>query len=226
MLGRTAYCGPPLFALIAMGLLASTAQSRIDASDLCLRAASQAAAETGVPYDVLQAIAIVESGRNNRPWPWTANFGGEGRWFDSAAEAEAVIARALDEGATNVDIGCFQLNHRWHAQAFSSVSDMLDPDRNATYAASFLAEHFERTGDWASAAAAYHSLTPEHSTTYQAKFEAALAGLEGDAGQWGPAAPAPARRINGFPLLVAGTTGSRGSLVSPARTGARLVGGP
>ncbi len=52
-----------------------------------------AAEETGVPYDVLLAISKVETARDNRPWPWTVNFGGDGKWFDSAAEAEASVTK-------------------------------------------------------------------------------------------------------------------------------------
>jgi Transglycosylase SLT domain len=205
---------------------AEVAQPREDATALCLRAAADAAAETGVPYDVLLAISTVETGRNNRPWPWTVNFGGDGTWFDTAEEAEASVAKALDQGATNVDLGCFQLNYRWHAQGFASIADMLDPAQNATYAARFLADHFAQTGDWALAAAAYHSATPEYAAAYQARFEAVYAGVQSDGGQdVAPDLPA-GDRLNRFPLLVAGASGTRGSLVPSGSGGVRLIGGP
>lgn len=205
-------------------LLSVAAPAREDPAALCLAAASDAATRTGVPYDVLIAISTVETGRNNRPWPWTVNFGGEGKWFDSAAEAEAGVAEALDRGATNVDLGCFQLNYRWHAQGFASIADMLDPEQNATYAAEFLAEHYAQTGDWTLAAAAYHSGTPEYAAAYQAKFEAAHAGLEGDLPE--PQVAPEVERLNRFPLLVAGVTGVGGSLVPTGSGGIRLIGGP
>ena len=123
-----------------------------DPAALCREAAAHAAAKTGVPYDVLIAIATVETGRNNQPWPWTVNFAGEGHWYDSATDAALSVQQALSTGATNIDIGCFQLNYRWHAKAFTSVEDMLDPARNAIYAAEFLSRHYASTGDWALAA--------------------------------------------------------------------------
>lgn len=206
-------------------LLTTPVQSREDPSNLCLQAASDAAARTGVPYDVLLAISKVETGRNDRPWPWTVNFGGDGKWYDSAAEAEAGVTEALNQGATNVDLGCFQLNYRWHAQGFASVADMLDPDRNAVYAANFLAEQFARTGDWALAAAAYHSATPEYAEIYKAKFEAAYSGL-GDPELATPPEPQEVSRTNRFPLLMAGGAGSNGSLVPAGSGGLRLIGGP
>jgi len=196
-----------------------------DPARLCLDAAANAAARTGVPYDVLLAITKVETGRNNRPWPWTVNFGGEGKWFDTAAEAEASVAEAVGQGATNLDLGCFQLNYRWHSEAFASIGEMLDPEANATYAAGFLARHFADTGDWALAAAAYHSATPEYAESYKAKFQATLAAVAEPEGA-GPVDPDEPLRPNRFPLLVAGTAGARGSLV-PVGTGGRpLIGTP
>ncbi len=202
-----------------------------DPSSLCLSAARFAADRTGVPYEALRAISVVETGRELRPWPWTVNLGGEGHWLDTAEEASILIAERLDAGATNIDIGCFQLNYRWHADGFRSIEDMLDPAGNALYAAGYLARHYARTGDWGLAAAAYHSATPDHADRYLARFEETVADLNGD-----PAAdPAdnPAGvdfalvdRSNGFPLLVAGAFGRNGSLVPATTGGRRLVGGP
>jgi len=203
--------------------LARPGHATDDPATLCLDATAAAARATGVPHDILLAISLVETGRNARPWPWTVNVGGDGQWLDSAGAAEALITDRLAAGLTNIDVGCFQLNHRWHGAAFASVADMLDPYRNAIYAAGFLADHFQRTGDWASAAAAYHSATPEHAERYRARFEATLASLGGDRAL--PGAPPP-DRTNGFPLLVAGAAGARGSLVPAAPGGQRLIGMP
>ena len=216
-------------ALALISLLSSATESREDPSALCLDAVFRATTRTGVPYDVLLAIAMVETGRNDKPWPWTVNQGGDGRWFDSVDEAEAHVSSVVDDGVTNVDLGCFQLNYRWHAAGFTSIAEMLDPDQNATYAARFLSEHFAQTGEWADAAAAYHSATPEYAAAYRKKFETAYARLGGWVGSSDPlpakAAPEPERE-NRFPLLLAGSAGSRGSLVPTTGGGARLIGGP
>lgn len=213
--------------LAALHLAAPALQAAEDPSALCLKAASAASDRTGVPYDVLLAVSVVETGRDHRPWPWTVNLGGDGRWLDTAAEAEDLVAKALAEGATNIDLGCFQLNYRWHAEAFTSIPDMLDPDRNAQYAAEYLAEHFASKGDWALAAAAYHSATPEHADRYRALFEETVAVLDSEN------VPKPTKlpelsedRINSFPLLVAGISGRNGSLVPATSGGSRLIGGP
>jgi hypothetical protein len=203
--------------------LAPVARASNDPSDLCTAAARLAADQTGIPYKALLAIAVVETGRDLRPWPWTVNLGGDGRWLDSAADARMLVQDALDRGATNIDIGCFQLNYRWHASAFGSIEEMLDPVNNALYAAGYLARHHARTGDWALAAAAYHSATPEHADRYRARFEETVADLGG-----APVATArlAEARSNGFPLLIVGASGRNGSLVPATEGGLRLLGGP
>jgi hypothetical protein len=199
-----------------------------DPSSLCLDAAADAAVRTGVPRNVLVAIALVETGQTRngqlRPWPWTINEGGDGQWFASKAEAVGKAQDAIDLGATNVDLGCFQLNYRWHAENFASLEDMLDPLANALYAAGFLARLHAETGNWSDAAAAYHSRTPEYAERYRARFDTALAGL--DDAPITLAEAAPAAQPNGFPLLVRGRPGAFGSLVPATNAAARLIGAP
>lgn len=223
----------PSAAVLAAMLLALApvqAQATQDDPDLCRDAARAAAAETGVPYDVLMAIALTETGRARNgvlePWPWAIHHDGQGEWFATKAEAVAMAETALQAGATNIDLGCFQLNIRWHAGAFVSVDDMLSPDRNARYAAQFLSDLYQESGDWSQAAGIYHSRTPEIAQTYRARFETILAGLQdaqpaGSATLVGELTP----RDNRFPLLQAGAPGGIGSLVPLFEASSPLVGG-
>ena len=198
--------------------------SSTGADTLCEAAAAEAAKLLGIPYDVLIAVSVVETGRDNRPWPWTVNIEGEGYWLDTTTDAETLIQTALDAGLTNIDLGCFQLNYRWHAEAFASIADMLDPFQNAAYAAAYLAAQYDETGDWPAAAAAYHSATPEHAERYRARFEETWNTLAGDPDS--PEGPLTEVRLNRFPLLIAGHAGSRGSLVPVTAGGNRLIGEP
>lgn len=197
--------------LLAAALLTGPVLGATDPASLCEQAALNAASATGVPLDVLRTIALAESGRSDggtqRPWPWTVNFGGQGFWYADRAEAELAVDERRALGATNIDIGCFQINHRWHGEAFSGTSAMFDPEENALYAAQFLARLFDETGNWPDAAVAFHSRTPEHADRYRAKLAELSDTLT--AGPERIAAP----RINRFPLLVGGTAGSLGSLV-------------
>jgi hypothetical protein len=92
----------------------------------CDIAAAEAAAETGVPLSILRALARTESGRTRdgvfAPWPWTVNNAGDGRWFPGLTSAQDHVSRLRAAGETNLDIGCFQINLRWHGHAFSSLA--------------------------------------------------------------------------------------------------------
>jgi len=192
-------------------------------SSLCDNAAQIAARETGVPVSVLRAITITETGRNYSgqfgPWPWTVNMEGAGHWFSTPEEARDFVEKKVALGARSFDVGCFQLNHRWHGQAFASIEQMFDPIRNARYAAGFLKQLHKETGDWSLAAGAYHSRTPKLAEKYRARFDRLRARLEGSP-QLAPAvasviADAERPRVNTFPLLQSpATPGRLGSLVS------------
>lgn len=203
---------------------ASAAQ---DPPALCARAAQTAANETGVPLNVLLAITLTETGRKTdaglQPWPWAINQAGTGHWFSTPDEAVQFAEDQLDLGLRNFDVGCFQVNHRWHSKGFTSTIDMLDPTSNALYAARFLAGLYSEHGDWSLAAAAYHSRTPEYADKYRAKFETILAGLT-DQIQPVDAEATVAPRPNRFPLLQAGLRGSSASLVPLRSGGVRLIG--
>lgn len=195
--------------------------------DLCVGAAQTAADRTGVPLSVLMAVTLTETGRRTdaglAPWPWAINQAGKGYWFATQQEAVDFADSQLALGLQNFDVGCFQLNHRWHSKGFRSTADMFDPTSNALYAARFLAELYAEKGDWSLAAATYHSRTPEEADIYRAKFDAILAGL--------PVLPRPdyaiavaAPRINNFPLLQGGRIGKSGSLVPLLSSSVRLIG--
>lgn len=215
---------------------AAPADAAADPAALCEAAARNAARLTGVPPEVLMALALTESGRHRggrmRPWPWTVNVEGEGRWFDSRAAAVAHVEARRAAGARSFDIGCFQINHRWHGQAFASPDAMFDPEANALYAARFLAQLAAQSGGWAAAAGAYHSRTPALADRYRRRFETLLAGLPApEAAAPAPrAAPPPARRPGSGqagPLIAAGPPASAGSLFArPAARGGGAAAAP
>ena len=123
-----------------------------------------------MPVDILRAIARTESGRSRQghfsPWPWTINLGGKGRWFEDPNEAIEFLGARLKEGARNFDVGCFQINYRWHGRHFTSLRDMFEPEANAAYAAEFLTVLHAEFGNWSDAISAYHSRTPKHGKRY------------------------------------------------------------
>ncbi|MGC3939863.1 transglycosylase SLT domain-containing protein [Roseobacter sp. EG26] len=167
--------------LVVLSLVCLNAPAHSAEDNLCDQAAAIAAEEVGVPLEILRAISRTETGRttNGRfePWPWAINVEGKGLWLTTEVAAVDFTRNHLSSGKENIDIGCFQLNYRWHGDAFASISEMFDPVRNAQYAANFLSDLFAEKGDWVSAAGAYHSRTQEHATRYQRRFSRVLSGL-------------------------------------------------
>ena len=161
-----------LFTISIWGILESDA--RASTSETCDHAAAIAAEEYQIPLSIMKAVTRVETGQTKsgslEPWPWAVNSGGKGTWFGSKDAAVKHVLAHLARGFTNIDIGCFQLNYRWHGHAFSSPSTMLDPLKNARYAARFLSKLRAEQGDWTRAVGAYHSRTKEHAARYRRRF--------------------------------------------------------
>lgn len=164
---------------LGLGLAGGAAVAASDPGLQCDIAAAAAAGVTGVPQELLRAIARVETGRHlggqEQPWPWAVNMQGQGHWFDSRSAAAAFARQHHAAGARSFDIGCFQLNHRWHGDAFDSIDAMFDPGANALYAARFLLQLKQEFGTWDAAAGAYHSRSPELSARYLERVRSRLA---------------------------------------------------
>ena len=158
-------------------------------SSVCSAAAKKAGLEYGVGFDLLQTIAVVESGKwdhlQNRyvAWPWTVNVNGKGRYYNSKEEAVEAIKKAQKSGAKSIDVGCMQINLRYHGKEFASLEDMLDPLQNVKYSAKYLRALYSANGrDWKKAAKRYHSGNAKEGEIYtkrlETKFETyKLAGL-------------------------------------------------
>lgn len=147
-------------------------------SSVCSAAAKQAGLEYGVSFDLLQTIAVVESGKwdhlQNRyvAWPWTVNVNGRGRYYSSKEEAIAAIKEAQAQKAKSIDVGCMQINLKYHGKEFGSLEDMLDPLQNVKYSAKYLRALYSANGrDWKKAAKRYHSGNAREGEIYTKRLE-------------------------------------------------------
>lgn len=125
-----------------------------------------------IPEGLLLAIAEIESSTS----PYAINMSGKSHFAGSLNEAKKLVQTALDSGLTNIDIGVMQLNYRWHSKQFTSVDEMLTPEKNIEYAASLLAGLKNTHGSWQEAVRYYHSAKPEHNTRYSRKVVMAWLG--------------------------------------------------
>lgn len=166
---------------IALALPATRAMAAGNHSDSSnLRAACAAAIRAAeraqrLPVHLLRAVALAESGRwdDDRQasfaWPWTVTSGANGQFFRTKAEAIAAVRRLQARGVRNIDVGCLQINLRYHPDAFDDLEEAFDPDANAGYAAGLLRQLRTDYRSWASAVARYHSGRKDRGNRYRKK---------------------------------------------------------
>lgn len=134
---------------------------------VCVRHILKAQEKYGIPNDLLLAIGLQETGTKKGSngkltvWPWSANANGTGKWFPTKTEALQWASDQWNSGTRSIDLGCMQINQRWHPEAFSSFSEAFSPQLNVDYAARLLVRLKTSTGSWETAAGSYHSFTPE-----------------------------------------------------------------
>ncbi|MEQ9143409.1 MAG: lytic transglycosylase domain-containing protein [Parvibaculaceae bacterium] len=171
-----------LFGMLATGvLLASASWSRADASEndwaVCREAAQRLEAQHGFPEGMVTSIALTESGRrapdgSHQAWPWTVNAEGRAYYFATRDDAVDAVRRLLAEGKRTIDVGCMQVNLRFHPRAFTSVEEAFDPMSNVAYAAYFLRDLESRSESWEQAIGRYHSYSPALNARYTARVQA------------------------------------------------------
>ena len=163
-------------------LLLSGAARAADPSALCEAAIASAEAAGNLPPRMLNAIAMVESGRYDeaaktvRPWPWTINVEGVGHYYASKADVIGAVRDFQMRGIKSIDVGCMQVNLMYHPEAFGSLDEAFEPGANAAYAAQFLNRLHAPSDDWGHAIGAYHSATPALGDAYRAMVVARWTG--------------------------------------------------
>ena len=146
--------------LLARVLLAAVFTSSAPVAALanpCEGEILRASKKYDVPVGILYAVGLTETGHKGSLQPYALNIEGKAVFARSAAEAERLFAQARRNGKTLIDLGCMQINHRYHADKFGSLGEMLDPHHNVDYAARFLVELKHRHKSWSLAAARYHA---------------------------------------------------------------------
>ena len=149
---------------------------RADDSLLCLKEAVRLEKRNRIKTNLLSAISLVESGRYSKQyptgisWPWTVTAEGKGQFYPSKNEAINAVRKLQKEGVENIDVGCMQINLKYHPDAFDSLEDAFDPAKNVTYAAEFLKRNYQETKSWGEAATRYHSKNVRKAFKYEDKL--------------------------------------------------------
>ena len=148
-----------------------------DNSMLCINATQKMEKVYQIKKHMLTTIANVETGRWNaqkkqkNAWPWTINAQGKGMFFNTKAEAVKKVKELQAQGVKSIDVGCMQINLIYHSDAFNSIEEAFDPQKNVEYAAKFLKKLYKNNDkDWIKAAMAYHSGIQSKALKYKKKI--------------------------------------------------------
>lgn len=152
----------------------------VDEDFVCLSATLKAEEKYQIQKHLLTSISNVETGRWNprlqqkAAWPWTVNVKGKGYFYKTKAEAIAAVKNWQRRGYKSIDVGCMQVNLRFHGKQFANLEEAFDPEKNVDVAAQFLKKRHKSRGDWMKAATDYHSKRPSKANVYKKKLLAAL----------------------------------------------------
>lgn len=150
-------CAVLVFGLTLMTATAATPQFSVPA------AYKATAIRHDLPADVLYAVALAESGKHidvlgaRRPWPWTLNIAGEGRYYPTRVAAWQALNEALARGETRIDIGLMQIHWRYHQPRLENSWLALDPHHNLSVAAEILKGCYAARRDWWASVGCYHA---------------------------------------------------------------------
>jgi hypothetical protein len=140
---------------------------------LCENGTHKAETSEQIPNRLLAAISLRETGRwagqqkRSLSWPWTVTVKGRGHYMASKGEAIAFVRRLQAENVRNIDVGCMQVNLKYHPHAFANLHAAFDPHGNTLYAAKFLSQLREDHGSWQKAIRYYHSNNAKRGAAYQ-----------------------------------------------------------
>ncbi len=90
--------------------------------------------------EIVWAVSKTESNYKGAPWPWTANFRGKPYYFKNQEELKSFIKKLPKKQREDLDIGCMQINYRYHGWKFNDIIEMTDPQRNMILGSLYLYE--------------------------------------------------------------------------------------
>ena len=143
-------------------------------NNVCEKNISEIERQIDIPKGLLKAIGLTESGRYlNKSkltiWPWTINMKTKSLFFDNKSQMLKFLNSQVEKGNYDFDVGCMQVNLKWHGKYFKNISDSIDPKTNISYATSFLYKLKSDHKTWTEAIKRYHSSNPNKNLKYHKK---------------------------------------------------------
>jgi hypothetical protein len=162
-------------AALATGEPGSAFPHAEQADNPCYTWAAVAEKAYRMPKGLMTAIVTQESGGH----AYALNVDGKAFKYRTAAEAAYAIQDKA-RTAYEIDVGCGQLNIRWHGVKFKTLGALLDPHVNMSYAAWHLSVLYKQTGNWAKAAGQYHSFDSNRNRPYVCSLKRLVEKRAGD----------------------------------------------
>ena len=164
-----------IFTLSFLILVKEALADNNDKLKLCENTIESVELQTDIPKGLLLGIGKAEAIRkiNNKYiiWPWTINHAGKSLFFDNKEQMKNYVFKNLKRKDFNIDVGCMQINIKWHKNNFKKISDMFEVNPNISYAASFLKQLKNKHGSWDKAIKHYHSSDPKKNNPYLIKVK-------------------------------------------------------
>ncbi|MBI1206075.1 MAG: transglycosylase SLT domain-containing protein [Azospirillum sp.] len=154
--------------VLGVGVLPSAARAGAT-EDNCHAHVLETERKLNIPNGLLLSIALVESGYDGEPYPFTLTFGSRTRYVESANAAAKQLRDSKGRLRNNLFVGCMQLSLRHHSSHFRPVEKIIDPQANVWYAGGYLVRLHGQVGSWGRAVARYNGGSHRQSLTYVCK---------------------------------------------------------
>ena len=164
-----------IFTISFLLLIKESHADNIEKLKLCENTIESIETQTDIPKGLLLGIGKAEAIRKIKNkfviWPWTLNHAGKSMFFDTKKQMRNYVFKNLKRNDFNIDVGCMQINIKWHKNNFKKISDMFEVNPNISYAASFLQQLKNKYGSWDKAIKHYHSSDPKKNKPYLIKVK-------------------------------------------------------
>ena len=171
-----------IFTIFFLSLIKESYSDNIRKFNSCEKTIKSIELQTDIPKGLLLGIGKAEAIRkiNNKYiiWPWTINHAGKSMFFDTKKQMRDYVFKNLKRNDFNIDVGCMQINIRWHKNNFKKIADMFEVSPNISYATSFLLQLKKKYGSWDKAIKHYHSSDPKKNIPYLIKVKSFWKRLE------------------------------------------------
>lgn len=136
------------------------------------------AQNVGIEPELLYAVALAESAKatsRGKVSPSCLAIRGEKPYYPSSLEQAKKILDDLLPYRSSVDIGCMQVNWRWHGHRVNHAYDLLDPNTNIRLAATILKDALDSVpNDQVLGIGRYHHWDISSEDGYQRAYEYGL----------------------------------------------------